>query len=169
MKKIKKRFTLSNFFLKNLPGFSLIEVVVFVGILSMFFVAGISVATYSLQTMKSNEYKIKATQYAEELMEWIKAQKEIDWKSFVTNRVGSGNSYCFNSAITTWPVSGACLLTDFNLPSDYSSTNNVFRRNVSLSGGDSPVTKVDINIEVQWKEPSGTITVPLTSTLTLWE
>ncbi len=154
---------------KSTDGFTLIEVVIFIGILSMFFVTGMAVTTYSLQTMRSNEYKIKATQYAEELMEWIKAQKEIDWQSFVTNRAGSGNSYCFNSAITTWPISGACLSTDFNLPSDYSSTNKVFRRNVSLSGNGPPVTQVNVNIQVQWKKPSGTITVPLTSTLTLWE
>lgn len=154
---------------KSVGSFTLIEVVIFIGILSMFFVAGISVASYSLRTMKSNEYKIKATQYAEELMEWMKAQKEIDWQSFVINKVGSGNSYCFNTTITTWPAPGACLSTDFNLPSDYSSTNNVFRRNVSLSGDGPPVTQVYVNIQVQWKEPSGTITVPLNSTLTLWE
>lgn len=151
---------------KSNGSFSLIEVVIFVGILAMFFVTGIAVATYSLQAMRSNENKIRATQYAEELMEWIKAQKEIDWQLFVSNNVG--HSYCFNSTINGWSAAdpSQCL---FTLPGDYTSSTGIFRRYVSLTGNSPPVTQVTVNIQVQWKEPSGTVTVPLTSTLTLWE
>ncbi len=156
----------------HISAFSLIEVVVFTAILSLFFVAGASITTYSLQTMKSNEYKVRATVYAEELMEWIKTQKENNWTDFVNTYVtSSGKSYCFNSSpVASWtsaqsgtdPKLYGCTIDNFGLASS-------FRRSVSLIPYNTPIDKVQITIVVQWKEPAGTATVPLNSYLTVWE
>lgn len=150
-------------------GFSLIEVVVFVGILSLFFVAGLAVATYFIRVTKSNENKILATQYGEELMEWMKAQKEINWGTFVTaaNAAGGITYYCFNSddikTRTDFPSPyGDCLTNDYTL-------HSLFKRNVKLTASGTPTNTVEITINVQWKEPTGTASVPLHSFVTLWE
>lgn len=149
-------------------GFSLIEVIIFVAILALFFVTAMAVVTYSLQTMKSNEYKIKASIYAEELMEWIKAQKEIDWTKF-TNKAQPDPSlsyYCFNDDIKSrndFPAVGDCSgATEYSLDS-------VFRRSAQLTSFDTPVDKVEIHIKVQWNEPGGINSVPLDSYVTIWE
>ena len=78
-------------------GFSLIEVLVFVTVLSLVFVAAMAVVTYSLKTMKINEHKILASHYAEEAMEWVKGQKEDNWVEFTAHDAAAGTAiYCIN-------------------------------------------------------------------------
>ena len=73
-------------------SFTLIEVLIFVTILSLFFVVASAVTITSLQNLKVQEHKILATRYAEELLEWLRGEKEVDWNKFINYR---GN-YCFN-------------------------------------------------------------------------
>src|SRR3989338_7171355 len=78
-------------------GFSLIEVLVFVTVLSLVFVAAMAVVTYSLRTMKINEHKILASHYAEEAMEWGKGQKEDNWVEFTAlDAVPGASIFCIN-------------------------------------------------------------------------
>lgn len=147
-------------------GFTLIEVVIFVAILSMFFVTGMAISTYSLRVMKTNESKIKATLYAEQLFNWIKVQKEIDWSDFVsmyTESDADGKTYCFNNTTISWPVPntpGSC--ASFSLASQ-------FKREVVLKNKGTPPNQVNVDIAVQWNEPGGIVSVPLHGTLSLWE
>lgn len=88
-------------------GFSLIEVLVFVTILSLFFVAAMAVTTYSLRMMKSNQYKILGSHYAEEGIEWIRGQKEDDWSALVAKETALGPStYCISTL--DFATSGEC-------------------------------------------------------------
>lgn len=92
--------------LSEVEGFSLIEVLIFVTIFSLFFIIAIASLTSSLRDMKINEHKILAVKYAEELIEWIKAEKEIDWNQFISQRM---NKYCFNNQLSdNWPTIGEC-------------------------------------------------------------
>ena len=78
-------------------GFSLIEVLVFVTVLVVFFVAAISIVTFSLRSMKASEHRILASHYAEEAMEWVKGQKEDDWVEFTGHDAIPGAAiYCIN-------------------------------------------------------------------------
>ncbi|MDO8498060.1 MAG: type II secretion system protein, partial [bacterium] len=63
-------------------AFSLIEVLVFTSILSIFFVAAATVTTVSLRNLKISERKIIATRYMEDVASWLRAQKESDWNTF---------------------------------------------------------------------------------------
>jgi prepilin-type N-terminal cleavage/methylation domain len=56
-------------------SFTLIEVLIFVTILSLFFVAAAAVTIVSLRNLKVQEHKILATRYAEELLELAKREK----------------------------------------------------------------------------------------------
>lgn len=79
-------------------GFSLIEVLVFITILSLFFVAAMAVTTYSLRTMKINQYKILASHFAEEGLEWLRGQKEDDWTTFTALDSSLGSAtYCIST------------------------------------------------------------------------
>lgn len=150
--------------MKNTLAFSLIEVLVFVTILALFFVAAAAVTTISLRDMKINEHKILATRYGEELLEWLRSQKEIDWNQFVNQHSGgSAKKYCFNlSPISGWPVEGSCGPTQL--------INSFYKREVTISNQSTPpVLQTSISITVTWNEPSGLYSFPINSIFSIWE
>lgn len=142
-------------------GFSLIEVLVFVTILSLFFIAASSISLVSLRNLKSNENKILATRYAEEVLEWLRGEKEDDWNVFYGKSSDIGTKYCFNSLNLSWPTSGAC--GSFDLYSFYKRETTLKR---GLIGADP---KIDISITVSWNEATQTITVPINTVFTRFE
>lgn len=147
----------TNMQLKKLESFSLVELLVFVSILSIFFVMAASVVTVSLRNMKFNEHKLKASHYASQLEEWLRSQKEINWGGNLCNGCGSpanfteivsqeGNptTFCFNiSPIEDWGSVDACADYDLDL---------LFKREViftpTLTG--SYVGQINASITVSW-------------------
>lgn len=145
-------------------GFSLIEVLVFISIFSVFFVTAIASITVTLRNMKKNEHKIMATRYAEELQEWLKAEKEIDWYNFSTTY--PGQTFCFNSPITVWPTAGSCSTFNGVVGVDPA----IFKRELALTAtGSNPVTQVKAIITVSWQEIGQTYQVVLNSIFNSWE
>lgn len=140
-------------------SFSLIEVLIFTAILALFFVAAISITVVSLRNMKYNEHKILATHYAEELLNWLREEKEADWSNFSDKAIGS---YCFNSDIVNWPSLGDCGTNDYSLGSFY-------KRSVHLSKEGNPVSRFTVAITVSWRELGNTYSVPLNTVFTIWE
>lgn len=137
---------------KNM-GFSLLEVLIFVSIISLFFIAAASVATVSLRTIKANENKILATRYAEELAEWVRGEKEEDWTVFTTTRMGN---WCFSQEpVTKWPDSKS---TTNPICPDSQVIGSLFKREmiVELSG-----ERVNASINVVWSEGVQTLSVPI--------
>lgn len=140
-------------------GFSLLEVIIFTTILSLFFVSAATVTTFYLRNIKFNERKILATRYAEELNAWLKGEKEDDWITFVTTRtavddpiskVVESKIWCFNSTEVVWPTAeGAC--TDYGLVNNIES-NTVFKREAVLTNQDSSNVRVNAKITVSWLE-----------------
>lgn len=148
-------------------SFSLIEVLVFVTVFSLFFVIAASVVTVSLRNMKVNEHKIVASHYARQLEEWLRTQKEIEWGGGLcgtcnpypfttfTEIVTQGcsgptctNKFCFdNQSILGWPSVGACDSYAFDLA-------NFFKREVTFTSipASGYVAQVNAKIAVQWQE-----------------
>ena len=148
---------------KKNKGFTLMEVLIFVSIISLFFVTAAAITVASLRNLKTQERKILATRYAQELLEWLKGEKEADWNLFTTKASSSGTEYCFNvSPINTWPTSGTC--------SSY-GLDNLFKREASLTsqtlGG--VIQQVNVSITIEWREADQTYQVPLNSVFTTWE
>ena len=134
----------------------MMEVLIFVSILSLFFVTAAAITTASLRNLKVQEHKILATRYAEELLEWLRGEKEANWNTF-TNHT---DTYCFNSSpITSWESPGNCL--------GY-SLNNLYKREVTLTVQGTP-SQVNVSITVEWQETGNTYKVPLNTIFTIWE
>jgi type II secretory pathway pseudopilin PulG len=139
-------------------SFTLIEVLIFVNILSLFFVAAVTIN--SLQNLKVQEHKILATRYAEELLEWLRGEKEVDWNQFINYR----GTYCFNSSpipMSNWPASGNCPTGSF--------LNNLYKREVILNPQGSPPYQVNVSITVSWQELGQIYQVPINTVFTVWE
>lgn len=148
----------------KLNGFSLIEVLVFVSILSLVFISAMAVTTYSLKVMKFSQYKIFASHYAEEGLEWVRSQKDEDWNDFISldTSTGSGTTYCLNNL--NWSSPGTCNGTDFF------GEPNIYSREVTLTNqGGSPVNQSNVEVKVYWINEGNNFNVDLKTTLEILE
>lgn len=128
---------------KLIKSFSLIEVLIFITILSLFFIAAMTVTVFSLRSMKNQEYKILATHLAEEAMEWIKSEKEDDWSAFINydTSAGAGTTYCLENL--DWLSKFSC--SDYNL-----GTPAIFKRELLIKNIGSPTYQVNADIIISW-------------------
>lgn len=114
-----------------------------------------------LRASKINERKIIATRYAEEVMEWIRAERDIDWNQFVLQAQSGGTTqWCFNSATLVWS-SSPCLYT---LDSQFKRTARLY--SITSAGA---IYQVNVAVNVEWLEGGKTYSVPLNSTVSIWE
>ncbi len=126
-------------------GFSLIETLIFVSILSLLFVVTASVTTLSIRNMKISQHKVMATHYADELMEWLIYQKQSSWQTISEKAPQIGETYCFSTL--DWDHVGACTTE---------TVGTIYKRQATLTANNSPATSINIEILVQWNEPGPT-------------
>lgn len=148
-------------------AFSLVEVLIFVSILSVFFVVAATVVSVSLRNLSISEHKVYASHYATELIEWVRSQSQDDWNAFVnTHAPASGQTYCFNSVdINDWGSNGKC--TDLN-----GLSPDIFGREVTITGINSScgfTCQARIEVTVMWKEAGIGLTVPVSTVISVWE
>ncbi len=139
---------------KNFKSFSLIEVLVFITILSIFFIAGLSISLYSLNTLKLAEHKTLASYYGQEAIEWLKKEKELNWDDFIIKASTNGKIYCLNEL--TWSE-GNC--NSFSL-------NNFYKREVLLIQNNN---SVNVNLNIYWLEKNNVNNINIKTVLNLWE
>lgn len=139
-------------------SFSLIEVLVFTTILTIFFIAALSITVFFLKNFKNEQYKIIATHLLEEANEWIKEEKEKDWIEFLSHGNNQGITYCLENL--NWNNQGNC--QNYNL-----GTPNIFKREIVIRNiSDS---SVETNISVYWLETNGKNKISSKSILTIIE
>lgn len=143
-------------------GFSLLEVLIFVSILSLFFITAISVSIYTLRDMRVSQERIFASTYGTELVEWFKAERDTDWNTFYSN-AQSFNGGCkeFNTVNTiSWTNLPLCTGNSIG------SINEIypFVRKVTIPT--PAVGSVTIQISVEWTEGKNTYTVPINTVFT---
>jgi type II secretory pathway pseudopilin PulG len=150
-------------------GVTLLEVLIFMTLLSLIIIAIVYSTTLSLKRTQFNQRKIFATRYAEEVEEWMRGEKEVDWTVFSGR---APNTYCMNtdigtcdSAGTCWDDVGACAATDYSLDAPAGLTNG-YKRSVVLSPSGS---RVDMAVTVEWVDGPNTFDVGVNSTFSRWE
>jgi prepilin-type N-terminal cleavage/methylation domain-containing protein len=145
-------------------GFTLIEILVVISILGAFFIAAITIALISLRNLKSSENRILATRYAEELLEWIRSEKETDWKRLTEPPDNTLKTYCFNGEIQQWPVES----TPNECKSDPNKIKNIFTRFGQIRYN-STSKRVVTNVYVKWYEGDNEQTVGLNTIFEQYE
>lgn len=137
-------------------GFTFVEVLIFIVLISFIFITLSYLSVITLLNSKIAEHKILAAHYSEELREWLRAQKEINWSDFFSK---GDLSYCFpNTPIPSWVSAcgdsecGACGYFMGALP------NPIFKRYVKLTKNTTPEW-LKAEIIVEWKEGSNAFKV----------
>lgn len=66
----------------KLQGFSLIEVVVFIGVFGIFFVSATTISLTTLRNSRIAQERMIANRVAQETMDFVQSIKETDWDAF---------------------------------------------------------------------------------------
>lgn len=130
-------------------GFTMIEMLIFVSVTSMVFIVMLGVINYATINIKQSQYKVVATHFGEELLEWFRYQRDKNGFAFVYDLSSAqGKTYCFNEAtITDWPLEGSC--------AGY-SLKDYFKRELTLKNEtivvpDGTFNQLDVKVVTGWK------------------
>jgi len=174
---MKHSFTLSSstsLTVNNVEGFSLIEVIIFIAILSMFLVTAAAIITVSMHQNSLQINKVRAVHYNDQLLEWLRSEKDRDWNT-VTEKATSlpgGSVYCFCTEDVSWATASIkadksdCCPTPLSL---------LFKRYVALSSsvfapsGFSPSSQIEVTIDTDWQEAGNSYSTKLHTIFTPWE
>jgi prepilin-type N-terminal cleavage/methylation domain-containing protein len=129
--------------MKKYSGFTLVEVLVAVAIISIVFTTLASIVAISLRNTSINTKKIIGAHMSDALQEWIRGEKEEDWEAF-TGKIGI---WCFNDpSISGWQGSPGTIESCLYYSGNY---NFKYKRVVTISqSGEVYKSKV----EFYWKE-----------------
>lgn len=154
-------------------AFTLIEVIVFTAIASFIFVVLVTLSVTIMRQSSISVHKVYATHYANELAEWLRVQKELNWQSFYTKsqeRILPGNTvFCVNDrielsdnllALGSGAVTPTCGYTGIG-----TTPPNIFKRTVTFQEETNNNNGVLATIRVEWKESGGVVYFAQTQTL----
>lgn len=155
-------------------SFSLIEVLIFISIISVFLVTSAAIITISMRQNSLQINKLKAVHYNDQLLEWISSQKEIDWNNFVAKATSlpSNNVYCFCNEDLSWTTAVIEANKADCCPTPLSQ---VYKRYISLTAsvyaptGFTPSSQVEVTINTDWQEGGNSYSTKLHTLFTPWE
>lgn len=137
-------------FVPKKNGQSLLEVLVAMAI-AILILAALAMAVISaVRNAQFAKNQTLATKYANEGLEWLRAERDADWTSFTAK---AGSSYCLNDL--SW-VGGSC--SGFLLA-------NIFKREATLITIEAD-SKVEVQLTVSWRDSLGSHQVTLDSYFT---
>ena len=148
-------------------AFTLIEIMIFVSLLSMVLIVAVGYVTRLLMNMKVGEHKIYATFYVEEVSEWLISERYADWDGFQA-KAGNpvGIIYCLNNNLnltnTIAILNASIIVASSNNCPFTGITGNaplIFRRTVTLRKNAAVnATQVIANVAVSWVDNGVTYT-----------
>ncbi len=127
----------------------------------MFLISAASVVTVTLQQNTLQINKLKARHYTDQLQEWVKEEKEIDWLTFVTR---AGNTvYCFENEEPSW---GTTATTGSECP----LLLPFYKRYITFTTtGSGANTQVQAVIQTDWTEVGNSYSTSIHALFSQWQ
>jgi Tfp pilus assembly protein PilV len=144
--------------IKSTSGQSLIELLTALAVVLLVIVALVRATTISLRSSSFSKAQSQATAYAQEAIEWVRAERDKDWDEFSTR---AGVTFCLNSEPVSWLSEGICSADDYTL-------GGRFKREATLTSVDGEVNQVEVRVVVSWLESGGEHQSQITTYLTNW-
>ena len=134
---------------KLIKGQSLFEVIIAIFIMALVIVGIVILATNSIAYSSFSRNKTLAGRYAQEAIEWLRSQRDVDMAYFRTKV--SSSPYCLDTL--TWNT-GACGNGEFVKDSALDTT--IFKRSVDLTETTiSTKNVIEVTVVVSWDDPKG--------------
>ena len=146
------KFTLKT----SMAGQSLFEVVFAIGMSALIITAIVVLATNSVANSTFSKNKALAGRFAQESIEWLRGQRDVDWDLFYSNT--SVSPRCLPEL--NWNLSGPCGDTDTI------TSNTNFKRELSFTQVDSG--NVEAKVKVFWSDGRGLHEVSTVTNFTDW-
>lgn len=140
-------------------GQSIIEIIIALAMMVLVLLALVWISIVAVRNANFSKNQALASQYSQELLEWLRSERDDDWTAFVSRAgaAGAPTSYCFQNL--SWPGSGAC--------SSGQTVGAIFLRQGSLE--QVVAGRVQVVITTTWQDASGPHQSALTSYLTNWK
>lgn len=128
--------------MKNIKGQSLFEVVVALAMATLIVVSVVVLATLSIKSSTFSKAKTMAARYGQETIEWLRGQRDNNWKTFTEMTLAS--TRCMVT-LDDWGTIGPC-------SEDQVITGTKFQREVKF-----PVNEdgIEARVFVSWNDSSG--------------
>ncbi len=143
-------------------SFTLLEVMIFVMILSVVLVTATSYITRLLVNLRANEHRTNAVFLADDLKEWLNGEREANtWAVFAGEGTAAGSTYCVNQLLNLNNTIVQLGPPTNVIPAGNCTTNAsvhpglppIYRRQLVLQTNASvPPTQVTARITVSWVE-----------------
>lgn len=156
--------------LQKSDGFSLIEVLVFMTLISIVLISAVGFTLNLVHTMSYNQHKLYATHYVQDMKEWLDAEREIDWQAFQNYATTTGRSYCANNALNPTDTMTVLSTGTCNFTGVGTQDPRIFRRRIIMTKDVSgTANRVTVVFEVGWMEDDVLQTETITSVYSLWQ
>ncbi len=158
--------------IKDQNGFSMIELLVAVGVVVLVLVAVSTGVSVSVRNTRFSSEKSVTVRYAQEAVEWLRNQRDIlGWRAFYealdNDNVGGSLKYCLQGLGDTSQDFIDLLHDEFGC--DQSQLiDNVYAREADLVL-DPSGNEIEVSVSVSWDDGSGNKVTTVKSTLRDWE
>lgn len=145
----------------------MIEVIVFIGIMSMVLTAALGFTIKMIKTVRVNEHRLRATHYVEEVIEWLNGEREADWVVFESFASTSGKTYCINQPQT---INTTMALLSSGVCTSNGLTPAIYKRQLILTKDAlSNATRVNATVQVTWVEEGVQYVEQIQTGYSVWE
>jgi len=171
--KNEKSFTRQNFAKQNLDGFTLLEAIVAIFVITTGIVGVLSLVTQTISSSTFSKDKLIAAYLAQEGIEIVRNIRDTNWLEEVAWNDGLGTGiwegdYDDTQNLTSWIDPGNFLNIDASGFYSYAAgTPTKFKRKITIGSGPI-VDSLNVKVEVFWQEKGKIYTVPAQENLYNW-
>lgn len=149
---------------KRNKGFSLIELLLFVLFISTILLSLIFTTVYSIKNAQLSAEKLLAVRYAQEVQEWLRGEKEVDWNIF-SNIIIDDATYCLSDI-----PNNITSLEQVNEGDECSSiVSTPYIRTLTINSINNDATRISYTVTIIWTGQYGFQSYLLDGTVSLWE
>lgn len=138
-------------------GQSLFEVVLSLAVITIIIVALVILASNSIRNATFSRNKSSATKHSQEMIEWLRGQRDEDWDSFAQRALTT--QYCFPALSWADAKIGSCADAD-------TISGTPLKREVFFDRIDA--TNIEAQVVVYWEDAQGVHEVRTITNYTDW-